>query len=170
MSAKMNPPTTTFPYTTITLDTVRLVEVTEHAIAARIAYSLGAKAASPDATTTSFHRIDCSGFVGWALSEASYDAFTALFGLGSVEQHDFIICQKFKVSSVGDAFGNDDIVRIAFLTPEAGGGIGHVLLVLNGLTLESHGGKGVDRRSWNPNTYPFMGRMDVYVLTAPPTS
>jgi hypothetical protein len=73
--------------------------------------------------------------------------------------------QGFKVSDFGSGHEVDGAIRIAFLSPEAGGGIGHVMLLNQGETCESHGGHGPDFRLWGSES--FMSLCSVYVLTAP---
>jgi len=69
---------------------------------------------------------------------------------GSVNQHDWCDSQKLPklaYPNVGkpDATGK---LFIGFIQP-AHGHPGHVWLVHNATTLESHGGVGVDSRPWN---------------------
>jgi len=57
-------------------------------------------------------------------------------------------------------------VRIAFLSPsDTSSRIGHVVLIQNGRTLESHGGAGPDSRPWNGESWQAVTR--VYELTGP---
>lgn len=156
-------PSEAFPFPTLPVSLPRLLEVTQTMISHGTSYKLGAKAASLTMAPGNIGRIDCSGYVRYALFQAS--------GLrlpdGSVVQHDWIKEQGFKKSSVDAGKLADGALRIAFLSPAAGGGVGHVMLIFGARTLESHGGVGVSRRAWNPDQYPFMGRCSVYVLTPP---
>ena len=170
------PKSEAYPCPTINLDRVTLVRCVTRCRAAGVTYGLGAKATSGSEQPGpgGFRHIDCSGFVGWALSQATGGRLPDLLDRGSVEQHDWIDAHGFKPSSVVAAIGHDNIVRVAFLPPALGGGIGHVMLVLDGLTLESHGGSrkaplynGPDRRAWDMAAHPFMGTCMVYALTRP---
>jgi hypothetical protein len=50
---------------------------------------------------------------------------------------------------VQDGGAQDGGIRIAFLAPaNSPHGIGHVVLLHNAMTLESHGGVGPDSRAW----------------------
>jgi hypothetical protein len=163
------PPSSGFPYPSLALDAIRLVACVARCRAAAVGYGLGAKAAAGDSEpgARGFLRIDCSGFVGWTLCQATAGRFPDLLGRGSVEQHDWIAAHGFKTSSVPAGPLHDGAVRIAFLSPAAGGGIGHVMLLLDGQTIESHGGVGPDRRAWDVAQHPFMAHCALYVLTPP---
>jgi hypothetical protein len=125
-------------------------------------YGLGAKADPLGCDLSEIHAIDCSGFVRDGLFRATGRPDDFDFPDGSATQHEH--CQNIglKVSTPIDAHNHDNIWRIAFLTPEDGGGIGHVLFVRNGLTYESHGSTGPASRAWG--SAEFMGKMTVYVL------
>jgi cell wall-associated NlpC family hydrolase len=160
----MNAPTAAFAYPTLSVDMPTLYQITDNLMSEGCRYGLGAKAPSLGCDTHEIEAIDCSGFVRFAL----YRASGVTLPDGSVNQHDWVDAQGFKRSSVAAAALEDGVLRIAFLSPADGGGVGHVMLVLNGYTLESHGHKGVDRRPWNTTLYPFMALCSMYVLTPPP--
>src|SRR5262249_19536344 len=87
---------------------------------------------------------------------------------GSVVQHDWVAAHHYKKTSVASGKLADGMVRIAFLAPGAtSSGIGHVVLIHNGRTLESHGGVGPHSRPWNGEGW--QGATTVYELTAPPS-
>lgn len=125
---------------------------------AGVSYQLGAKANPLSAQAGEFDAIDCSGFVRWLIFHATGQEIPD----GSVHQHDWAIQHGCKQSTFADAHSDDDLIRIAFLVP-AGGKPGHVVLILNGYTMESHGGAGPDRRAWG--SCSWMSRMAVYVLS-----
>lgn len=151
------------PFLSVPLDEQALRNLVAACVKAGVRYGLGSKAPSLNSVPgTGFKRIDCSGFVRWILYKASGKLFT--LPDGSVVQHDFIKARNFKRSDTAACELQDGRVRICFLTPKDGGGIGHVLLVLNGLTIESCGGIGPCRREWNTIAHPFMAKMSVYVL------
>jgi hypothetical protein len=155
----------------INFDPHKLIDALDACNSADVTYGLGDKAGAWTSTPgADFTSIDCSGFVGWALSHATSGSFDTFRELGSVDQHDWLEAQGFKNSSIGACFRHDDVLRIAFLPPHAIGPVGHVALVLNGYTLESHGedGRGVagpDSRGWTG--LGWQAHTLVYALTAP---
>ena len=125
-----------------------LEEVFTHMHLNGVGYSLGAKAPSMTCDSSQIHKIDCSGFVRYAIARATEQA--VVMPDGSVNQHDWCDSQKLPklaYPNVGkpDATGK---LFIGFIQP-AHGHPGHVWLVHNATTLESHGGVGVDSRPWN---------------------
>ena len=118
-----------------------------------VTYSLGAKA-DLHAKVGSFHHIDCSGFVRWAI-------FQATGGITDIGDGSYNQMQKLKGLGVEQCSYHDAVTQanpkklfLAVMTPETGGGVGHVWAFTacgapkgKSLTCESHGGKGVDRRS-----------------------
>ncbi len=119
----------------------------------RVTYGLGKKVPFLGAVPgRDFTQVDCSGFVREAVREASNP--TLAFPDGSVVQHDWVQAQQFPKSSVAAGMQNDGMMRIAFLRPQdVPSGIGHVVLILAGQTLESHGGVGPDSRPWNGQSW-----------------
>jgi hypothetical protein len=120
----------------------------------RVTYGLGAKVPFLNAVPgRDFTKVDCSGFVREAVREATTP--TLAFPDGSVVQHDWVDGQHFqKCSSVNDGKLDDGMMRIAFLRPQdVSSGIGHVVLILAGKTLESHGGTGPDSRPWDGSSW-----------------
>jgi len=128
----------------------------------RVQYGLGAKVSPHGATPGSgFKRVDCSGFVRETIWRATTPHFN--FPDGSVVQHDFIRDKGYEKSTRADAMLQDGKVRIVFLRPQdAPSKIGHVALVHNGKTLESHGSFGPNAREWN-NT-GWQAKALVYIL------
>lgn len=151
-----------YPWHLIHLDRAALIACVTRCKAVGVKYGLGNKAPSLSSEPgRDFKAIDCSGFVRWAIYQASSHAVQ--FPDGSVVQHDWVTAQNFKISDVESGTLHDNRVRIAFLSPAAGGGVGHVALILNGTTLESHGGIGPDRRAWTGEGW--QAKTSVYVLT-----
>ena len=153
------------PFPTVPLDLDKLLRVAKNLEGVK--YGLGWKASPIDVNSGVFmgrsplglkgRKIDCSGFVRYLMNKA-IDGF--LVPDGSVNQHDWVRASGFKPSADMDAM--DGALRIAFIPPRP---IGHVVLILNGWTFESHGGLGVDRRKWG--SCKWMSRATGYVLTAP---
>ena len=134
----------------------------------RVTYGLGAKAPSDQSqpgnpAPPGFVHIDCSGFVRAAVRRSTKPEFTA-FPDGSVVQHEWVKAHAFKKGAVDDGDLSDGKVRIAFLPPTAvASHIGHVVLIYDGKTLESHGGMGPDRRVWS--NLPWRTKTEVFELT-----
>ncbi|MBV8566409.1 MAG: hypothetical protein JO273_13230, partial [Methylobacteriaceae bacterium] len=128
----------------------------------RVAYGLGKKAPWLGAVPgRDFTQIDCSGFVREAVRLST--APTLQFPDGSVVQHDWVRAHGFERSSIADAKASDGVVRIAFLRPQdSGEGIGHVVLVAEGKTIESHGHVGPDARAWTGTDW--QAKAFVYVF------
>lgn len=129
----------------------------------RVGYGLGAKVpfhgASPG---RDFKAVDCSGFIREAIWRATspHQGFPD----GSVVQHDWIRDRSFERSTPDAALQQDGVIRIAFLRPQdSPNHIGHVVLIHNARTLESHGGVGPDSRAWTKAGW--QGKAFVYVLT-----
>ena len=157
--------TAAYPWPHLSINVATLAALIAACRSAGVGYGLGSKAPTLSAVPgRDFHAIDCSGFVRWSLYQA---AGHCTLPDGSVVQHDWIEAHGFKKSDVASAELHDGAVRIAFLSPADGGGIGHVVLIVNGQTVESHGHYGPDRRFWTGDAW--QGKCAVYVL-APPLS
>lgn len=148
----MNAPTKDYPFTSVDIDRALLVAIAENLIHQHVPYTYGSKAKPLDVDSHSFRGtlgkgIDCSGFTRYDLNKCGF-----LIPDGSVNQRQFFESHGFKpTTQIGELDGR---VRIAFLKPEdTHGGIGHVMLVYMGKTLESHGGVGVDRRIWGSSAF-----------------
>jgi hypothetical protein len=126
-------------------------------------YELGAKADPLSLQAGQFDSIDCSGFVRWAIYHATDHQL--VIPDGSYNQHAWVQEQGFKPSVFEDGFLKDGAIRIAFLNPQDGGGVGHVMFINYGETCESHGGHGPDFRGWGSEE--FMAKCHLYVLVAP---
>ena len=130
----------------------------------RVTYGLGAKLPRHGAVPgQDFTKVDCSGFVREAVWLSTTPHLN--FPDGSVVQHEWVRARLPK-STIAAAQAADGVVRIAFLRPEdSPKGIGHVVLVLNGRTLESHGGVGPDSRDWTGEGW----QAKAFVYTVPST-
>lgn len=128
----------------------------------RVKYGLGAKVSPHGAKPgTGFTKVDCSGFVRETIWRATAPHFN--FPDGSVVQHEFIRAKGYERSTRADALLEDGKVRIVFLRPQdTASHIGHVALVHNARTLESHGSVGPNSREWN-NT-GWQAKAFVYIL------
>lgn len=133
----------------------------------RVRYGLGAKVPFHGAKPgRDFKKVDCSGFVREAIWRATTPHLN--FPDGSVVQRDWVTAQGFARSTIDAAMQRDGAVRIAFLRPQdAPSGIGHVVLVHNAKTLESHSGVGPNTRPWTKTGW--QARAIVFLLT-PPTA
>ena len=110
---------------------------------------------------TDFTEVDCSGFVRELVFRATTPQFD--FPDGSVVQREWVLQQGFAADTIAHAGTRDNAVRIAFLAPQdAPSRIGHVVMIHNGMTLESHGGLGPDSLPWNGQAWQAKAR--VFVL------
>jgi hypothetical protein len=124
-----------------------LLEVSGKLMDGHVSYGLGSKAPSLDCDPAAITKIDCSGFVRYLLYQATDNQ--VVLPDGSWHQREW--CQGKKLAKVDyeEAGSSDGWLRIAFISPRKGHA-GHVWLILEGQTLESHGKtKGPDRRPWN---------------------
>jgi hypothetical protein len=130
----------------------------------RVTYGLGKKVPSDTAAPgKDFTHVDCSGFVRAAIRRSTSPK-AAAFPDGSVTQHDWVKAHGFPAGKVADGKLADGKVRIAFLDPHATkSGIGHVVLIHNGKTAESHGGVGPDSRSFDGSGW--QAKTSLYLVT-----
>jgi hypothetical protein len=128
----------------------------------RVVYGLGAKVPFHGAVPgRDFKAVDCSGFVREAIWRATSPHQS--FPDGSVVQHDWIRDRNFQRSTPDAALQHDGVVRIAFLRPQdSPNRIGHVVLIHNARTFESHGGVGPDSRAWTKAGW--QAKASVYIL------
>jgi D-alanyl-D-alanine carboxypeptidase len=129
----------------------------------RVTYGLGAKVPSLGAVPgRDFKKVDCSGFVREAIRRSTQP--TAAFPDGSVVQHEWVRSRGYEHGAIADGAKTDKSIRIAFLSPQdSPEGIGHVVLIYQGKTLESHGHFGPDSRPWTGAGW--QSKADVFVLT-----
>ena len=159
----VTPPTDTFPWPTISVNIDLLKLLSDRTVRPGNQYEFGGKVSlGADSSLVALVGIDCSGYVRWLVHRATDEAVT--MPDGSAIQHEWVREAGFKESDVASACLLDGALRIAFLAPQ-GGKAGHVALIRNGLTFESNGGDGPNRRAWNGKGWQAKTR--VYVLTAP---
>lgn len=157
-------PTESFAWPSMPINTDLLKLLSDRTVQPGNQYEFGGKVEiDADTAEVRAEGVDCSGYVRWLVHRATGGAVT--MPDGSAVQHEWVRDAGFKASSVPAARLLDGVVRIAFLSPTAGGGIGHVALIRNGLTFESHGGAGPNRRAWSGAGWQW--RCKVYVLTPP---
>jgi hypothetical protein len=131
----------------------------------RVKYGLGAKVAFGATPGRDFQAIDCSGFVRETIRRST--TLGSRFPDGSVIQHEWVKTHDFAPVDLSSGGKLDGGVRIAFLDPsDSPEKIGHVVLVCNGKTLESHGGVGPDERPWN--VQGWQKHAHVYMLMPSP--
>jgi cell wall-associated NlpC family hydrolase len=148
---------------TLALDPAALRQFVEACRAAGVTYGLGRKISPHGAAPgTGFSKVDCSGFIReavWRATSPHQD-----FPDGSVVQREHVQEKGFRHGTPADGLLRDGAVRIAFLRPEdVESGIGHVVLIHDARTFESHGGVGPDSRAWT-NT-GWQAKTLVYVLS-----
>ena len=157
-------PSSTFPFPTLDMAIDKIQALTKSLEDVPVHYGLGAKVNPLSLQAGSFDKVDCSGFVRWCVYHATGPVNPVVIPDGSATQHEWIKNQGFKHSTYEAGLLEDNVIRIAFLSPEqTSEKIGHVLLIINGTTYESHGGVGVSSRKWG--SQGFMKIMNVYVLT-----
>lgn len=148
---------------TITIDPKRLLDKETACRLLGVPYKYGTKADMHANPSDLLRGIDCSGFVQWIVYQASNGK--VLMPSGSVRQREW--CKKMgfkrygKLGYLANCLLHDHRLRIAFFA----GNPGHVWGVLDGKTIESHGGTGPDRRS--PLSRPLLKVQECFVLTEP---
>ncbi|MBC7808497.1 MAG: hypothetical protein H7145_20375 [Akkermansiaceae bacterium] len=157
-----------YPFATLALDLAALVSLHKRLIG-EVGYRLGAKCAVGDTP----ENIDCSGYVGWLLSNVTPTPLRSVIardivGLGTWHLSEWLKKSGFKRSTVDSGRRTDGVLRVAITlaarNPVTGRmGIGHIALVWNGRTIESHGGRGVNSREWTGKGW--QGRCAVFVLS-----
>lgn len=158
----VNPPTEKFGWPTIPMNISLMLLIVQHQREAGMKYGFGSKLQH---TNDSFQsgRVDCSGeveYLTWRCSGVDLPE-------GSFVEHTWFANNGFKVSDYEAGFNKDGILRIAFLAPgDSLDNIGHVLFILNGICIESHGSTGPDNsREWGSRTW--MKAMHVFVMDVP---
>ena len=116
-------------------------------------------------------QVDCSGMSRWLIYHLT--GGVTVIPDGSTNQRGWVEglgrpnLEGFQEVPVADGHQINGVLYIAFLSPtQTNEHIGHVLLLCNGVTYESHGGpgeKGPDSREWGSE--PFMAEMSVYQMT-----
>jgi cell wall-associated NlpC family hydrolase len=157
------PGTASYPWPTLDLDVGLLLLLSERTTREGNQYRLGGKAPSLDADSSVIGRIgiDCSGFVRWILYRATDNRL--VIPDGSWHQREWAESVGFKESTVLAGSATDNRVRLAYMKPLSSGGIGHIALVHNALTIESSGKRGPGRRPWDGNGW--QKRCRLWVLT-----
>lgn len=136
-------------------------------IDAKVGYSLGAKLPNQHAVPgRDFKAVDCSGCVDNLVYFGS--GGTVDLPEGSWYEQEAVEAAGLKQTRNEYGILKDGAVRIAFLPASRANNDRHVVLIYMGMTLESSGGVGPNRRPWTPNASNWMGRCDVYVLCPPP--
>lgn len=124
-------------------------------------YKLGAKAPFT-AQLADIKEIDCSGFVRLLIHKGC----GVVIPDGSFNQGSWFESNHFKVSDTASCKLKDGILRLLWMTPKQGGGIGHIAFCLNGNTYESYGGHGPGSRMFT-GLSKFQKVAKVFVLAYP---
>ena len=124
-----------------------------------VKYGLGDKAPRLDCDTSEVKRIDCSGFVRYAIAKATNQKL--IIPDGSWIQNDWCRSQGFPKKNYADLhYADHSRLFIAFIRAgrNGAGRIGHVWFI-NQMdkdwpveTMESYGGHGVGSRRWDNST------------------
>jgi hypothetical protein len=133
------------------IDRGYLLELCAELMDGHIRYGMGAKAAL-GAEPGDIKAIDCSGFTRYLIHRVTDGQVTLVDG--SDEQNAWCKRHHLRAEKYMQVAGlSDGQLRIAFIPRVYHDGkvakAGHVWLVMDGETIESHGGKGPDRRAWN---------------------
>lgn len=139
-----------------------LVTLIKKTMDGHIPYKMGGKALSLDCDSSVLGEdadgvmqgMDCSGYLRWLIYRITKGLVT--IPDGSWNQRAWFQVQGFAPCNYSDCSRKDDVLRIAFLNSE-NGEAGHVWLIVNSLTIESHGRSkingvwqdGPSRRPWN---------------------
>jgi cell wall-associated NlpC family hydrolase len=151
---------------TIPVDRAELVRLMKLCFSFRtyvstIKYLLGAKPRMGAIPGAGFSKADCSGFVRWLIHGATHSEVT--MPDGSWHQQQWAIKKRFRKVPYDHCGLHDSRLRIAFIRAKRGK-VGHVWLTINGMTIESCGGRGATRRPWD--TPALLHNVDsCYVLT-----
>lgn len=122
----------------------------------RVGYKLGAKIRPGQVPGRDFTAVDCSGFVREIMRRCT--VVGTQFPDGSVVQHDWVRARGFAPADEAKS----GIVYLAFLSPaDTPSRIGHVVVVRNGRTVESHGGVGPNSRPWDRSGWQKKARLYV---------
>lgn len=149
-------------YVSLPIDIDKLNAYLAECVSRGIGYHLNEGAAdsdtgkAPDGELSAFppdySHIDCSGWVRAAVAYATNGAEggPVVIPDGSQNQLDWFASSGFKPTIYENTALRDNRLRIAFLRPhDTSEGVGHVWLVLNGKTMESHAPTGPNSRDWN---------------------
>lgn len=125
-------------------------------------YRLGAKAPSLDTQLADIDDIDCSGYVRLMV----YKACGEVIPDGSYNQGRWFETHHFKESTLANCKLKDGVLRLLWMLPKNGGGVGHIAFCLNGKTYESYGGHGPGSRLFS-GLSKFQKVARVFVLAYP---
>jgi cell wall-associated NlpC family hydrolase len=125
------------------IDIVKLGQLAQNAVTARVRYGLGCKKPAPITDTrVDFPKIDCSGYIRWLLAASS----GILIPDGSVCQHQYFLDNYPLQQILGNSWKqpqNYNKLYMHFLDPGTQADhIGHVWLTIHNHTIESCGGQG----------------------------
>ncbi len=155
----IQPKTDAYPWPWLLVDHDLMEAIVAKQKATGWTYKLGDKIPLEWTSVPPHEKTDCSGEVRYLLWRCAGVDITD----GSPNQHAFIKSHGFKLSDVEAGKLHDGKVRIAFLSPAmTTSHIGHVLLIRNGKTFESHGSVGPDSRDWTG--LGWQGHCQLYVL------
>ncbi len=144
------PKATTGPlagYSVAPVDIVYLLHLMALCVSAHVRYLMGGKAHDLMAVPLDVSEIDCSGFMRWLLYHATRGAL--LMPDGSCNEGEDLSQLGFKPTDPQNCALADGHVRVCIHIADDKDDTGHIWLVLNGITYESHGGVGVSSRAWN---------------------
>jgi hypothetical protein len=137
-----------------------LLKLHQQGMALSIPYQFGSKP-NPSTRVPLIESSDCSGWIDYLWNNCK-SPDSKIPPEGSVAIHEYVK-GVYPWQHYSDCQIIDGKLRIAFIQPTSNEA-GHVWFIWNGFTIECHGGKGVNTRSWdNPI---LLGKVDAcYVLS-----
>jgi cell wall-associated NlpC family hydrolase len=154
-----------YPFATTVFDDDKADAIVKKCRELGVRYGFGAKAPTLNSAVDALVKngIDCSGFFRYLMYHC---ASGLVVPDGSWTQMEWLKEMGFKESSVESAKLKDGVVRVAVLSQgDSSSGIGHIAIVVDGRTLESHGSVGPNRREWTGGGW--QAKAHVYALTRP---
>lgn len=134
-------------FSTVPVDIPYLLHLMALCVAAGVRYLMGGKAHDLMAVPLDTSAIDCSGFARWLLYHATRGAL--LLPDGSCLEDHALALDAFKSTDPANCALHDGHVRVCIHLADDKDGTGHIWIVINGVTYELHGGRGVSSRAYN---------------------
>lgn len=164
----LNEKTDTYQWVTLRVSVAAILKAHSEAMAARIPYGWGAKPGA-DLLPARIKSADCSGYVGYLLAHCALGGATglskAVIGRGTSWFMDWCKAQGFKQSHTDSGKLKDNALRLGVYTVMPGTPTGHIVLIRNGMTIESYGSGGVGSRPWTGEGW--QKKCTMFVLIPP---
>jgi hypothetical protein len=146
----------------------KLTEFLNQMMDGHVGYHLGAKVEPLSKDPKAVNQVDCSGFVRYLVYKVCNLVITSG---GTWWQNEWCKSHLQSEANYKCAGQRDGVIRIGYFPKPSGLAAGHIWLILNGMTIESHGHTGPDRRAWNTsvlvthvkNTYVLGPTFNIYL-------